>query len=101
MKAAQDRQRDYTDRKRKPWSSRLRDKVISRGLAVERGCAFSKRGKSESTIRPTFPRCYADVPLVTPLEGINVTMLQFVEERPVEIMEQEIKRLKQIEYHSG
>nr|GEZ58620.1 putative reverse transcriptase domain-containing protein [Tanacetum cinerariifolium] len=39
-------------------------------------------------------KCYADEPLVIPLEGIHVDdKLQFVEE-PVEIMEQEIKRLK-------
>ncbi|GKF01229.1 hypothetical protein Tco_0028152, partial [Tanacetum coccineum] len=40
-------------------------------------------------------KCYADEPIVMPLEGIHVDdKLQFVEE-PVEIMEQEIKRLKQ------
>nr|GEX79450.1 putative reverse transcriptase domain-containing protein [Tanacetum cinerariifolium] len=39
-------------------------------------------------------KCYADEPLVIPLEGIHVDdRLQFVEE-PVEIMEREIKRLK-------
>ncbi|GKB09234.1 putative reverse transcriptase domain-containing protein, partial [Tanacetum coccineum] len=39
-------------------------------------------------------KCYADQPLVMPLEGIHVDdKLQFVEE-PVEIMEWEIKRLK-------
>nr|GEZ93419.1 putative reverse transcriptase domain-containing protein [Tanacetum cinerariifolium] len=39
-------------------------------------------------------KCYTDEPLVMPLEGIHVDdRLQFVEE-PVEIMEQEIKRLK-------
>nr|GEW12237.1 putative reverse transcriptase domain-containing protein [Tanacetum cinerariifolium] len=39
--------------------------------------------------------CYADEPLVMPLEGIHVDdRLQFVEE-PVEIMERKIKRLKQ------
>ncbi|GJT96951.1 putative reverse transcriptase domain-containing protein [Tanacetum coccineum] len=39
-------------------------------------------------------KCYADDPLVMPLEGIHVDdKLQFVEE-PVEIMEREIKRLK-------
>nr|GEZ95011.1 putative reverse transcriptase domain-containing protein [Tanacetum cinerariifolium] len=38
--------------------------------------------------------CYADEPLVMPLEGIHVDdKLQFVEE-PVEIMEREIKQLK-------
>ncbi|GKD47363.1 putative reverse transcriptase domain-containing protein [Tanacetum coccineum] len=40
-------------------------------------------------------KCYADKPLVMPLEGIHVDdKLQFVEE-PVEIIEREIKRLKQ------
>nr|GEV73578.1 putative reverse transcriptase domain, ribonuclease H-like domain, aspartic peptidase domain protein [Tanacetum cinerariifolium] len=40
-------------------------------------------------------KCYAEEPLVMPLEGIYVDdKLQFVEE-PVEIMEHEIKRLKQ------
>ncbi|GJU94302.1 putative reverse transcriptase domain-containing protein [Tanacetum coccineum] len=39
-------------------------------------------------------KCYADEPLVMPLEGIHVDdKLQFMEE-PVEIMEREIKRLK-------
>ncbi|GJS80158.1 putative reverse transcriptase domain-containing protein [Tanacetum coccineum] len=39
-------------------------------------------------------KCYADEPLVMPLEGIHVDdKLQFVEE-PVEIMKREIKRLK-------
>ncbi|GJY64802.1 hypothetical protein Tco_0466262 [Tanacetum coccineum] len=39
-------------------------------------------------------KCYADEPLVMPLEGIHVDdKLQFVEE-PVEIIEREIKRLK-------
>ncbi|GJQ98166.1 hypothetical protein Tco_0009305 [Tanacetum coccineum] len=39
-------------------------------------------------------KCYADEPLVVPLEGVHIDdTLQFVEE-PVEIMEREIKRLK-------
>nr|GEX48881.1 putative reverse transcriptase domain-containing protein [Tanacetum cinerariifolium] len=40
-------------------------------------------------------KCYSDEPLVMPLEGVHMDdTLQFVEE-PVEIMEREIKRLKQ------
>nr|GEU66480.1 hypothetical protein [Tanacetum cinerariifolium] len=40
-------------------------------------------------------KCYADEPLVMPLKGIHVdNKLQFME-KPVEIMEREIKRLKQ------
>ncbi|GJZ58267.1 putative nucleotidyltransferase, ribonuclease H [Tanacetum coccineum] len=40
-------------------------------------------------------KCYSDEPLAVPLEGLHIDdKLQFVEE-PVEIMEREIKRLKQ------
>nr|GEX01613.1 putative reverse transcriptase domain-containing protein [Tanacetum cinerariifolium] len=40
-------------------------------------------------------KCYVDEPLAMPLEGVHINdTLQFVEE-PVEIMEREIKRLKQ------
>ncbi|GJZ34116.1 putative reverse transcriptase domain-containing protein [Tanacetum coccineum] len=52
-----------------------------------------------SRVRHTFhvsnlKKCYADEPLVMPLEGIHVDdKFQFVEE-PVKIIEQEIKRLK-------
>ncbi|GKC34707.1 putative reverse transcriptase domain-containing protein [Tanacetum coccineum] len=41
-------------------------------------------------------KCYSDEPLAVPLEGLHVDdKLRFVEE-PVEIMDQEVKRLKQI-----
>ncbi|GKB95476.1 putative reverse transcriptase domain-containing protein [Tanacetum coccineum] len=44
-------------------------------------------------------KCYADGPLVMPLEGIHVDdKLQFVED-PVEIMEREIKQLKRSRIH--
>ncbi|GJZ52421.1 putative reverse transcriptase domain-containing protein [Tanacetum coccineum] len=40
-------------------------------------------------------KCYSDEPLVVPLEGLHVDdKLRFVEE-PIEIMDQEVKRLKQ------
>nr|GEV08643.1 putative reverse transcriptase domain-containing protein [Tanacetum cinerariifolium] len=69
IQAAQDRQKSYADLKRKPMEFEVGDMVM-----------LKKR--------------YADEPLVMPLEGIHVDYrLQFVEE-PVEIMEQEIKRLK-------
>nr|GEZ51202.1 reverse transcriptase domain-containing protein [Tanacetum cinerariifolium] len=65
MQAAQDRQKNYADRKRKPMEFEIGDR-----------------------------KCYSDEPLVMPLEGVHIDdTLQFVEE-PVEIMEREIKRLK-------
>ncbi|GJV15995.1 hypothetical protein Tco_1361318, partial [Tanacetum coccineum] len=69
MQVAQDRKKSYADRKRKPMEFEVGDRVMLK-------------------------KCYADEPLVMPLEGIHVDdKLQFVEE-PVEIMEWEIKRLK-------
>ncbi|GJU36759.1 putative reverse transcriptase domain-containing protein [Tanacetum coccineum] len=72
----------------------------AQGLAVERGLTVQLELPQElSRVHHTFHvsklnKCYADEPLVMPLEGIHVDdKLQFVEE-PVEIMEWEIKRLK-------
>ncbi|GJY97265.1 hypothetical protein Tco_0514175 [Tanacetum coccineum] len=40
-------------------------------------------------------KCYADEPLAVPLDGLHIDdKLHFVEE-PVEIMDREVKRLKQ------
>ncbi|GJU23784.1 putative reverse transcriptase domain-containing protein [Tanacetum coccineum] len=44
---------------------------------------------------PNLKKCYSDEPLVVPLEGLHIDdKLRFVEE-PVEIMDREVKRLKQ------
>ncbi|GJS72317.1 putative reverse transcriptase domain-containing protein [Tanacetum coccineum] len=93
MQAAQDRQKSYADRKRKPMEFKVGDRVM---LKV----AYKLELPQElSRVHHTFhvsnlKKCYADEPLVMPLEGIHVDdKLQFMEE-PVEIMEREIKRLK-------
>ncbi|GJR99507.1 putative reverse transcriptase domain-containing protein [Tanacetum coccineum] len=72
----------------------------AQGLTLERGHTIRLELPQElSRVHHTFhvsnlKKCYADKPLVMPLEGIHVDdKLQFVEE-PVEIMEREIKRLK-------
>ncbi|GJZ14949.1 hypothetical protein Tco_0550626 [Tanacetum coccineum] len=58
---------------------------------------FGKRGKLN--LRYVGPlqvlaKCYADEPLAVPLDGLHIDdKLHFVEE-PVEIMDQEVKRLK-------
>ncbi|GJU29713.1 hypothetical protein Tco_1173302 [Tanacetum coccineum] len=72
----------------------------AQGLTLERGRTIRLELPQElSRVHHTFhvsnlKKCYADEPLVMPLEGIHVDdKLQFVEE-PVEIMEREIKRLK-------
>ncbi|GJS44850.1 putative reverse transcriptase domain-containing protein [Tanacetum coccineum] len=97
MQAAQDRQKSYVDQKRKPMEFEIGDRVMLKVLAK---VAYRLELPQElSRVHHTFhvsnlKKCYADEPLVMPLEGIHVDdKLQFVEE-PVEIMEREIKRLK-------
>ncbi|GJT60785.1 hypothetical protein Tco_1004318 [Tanacetum coccineum] len=125
MQAAQDRQKSYADRKRKPMEFEIGDRVMLKVSHWKGVVRFGKRGKLNpryvgpfkvlakvrkvayrlelpqelSRVHHTFhvsnmKKCYADKPLVMPLEGIHVDdKLQFVEE-PVEIIEREIKRLK-------
>nr|GFA26524.1 putative reverse transcriptase domain-containing protein [Tanacetum cinerariifolium] len=76
------------------------DRVMLKVLAKVGKVAYKLELPQElSRVHHTFhlsnlKKCYADKPLVMPLEGIHVDdRLQFVEE-PVEIMERKIKRLK-------
>ncbi|GJT24268.1 putative reverse transcriptase domain-containing protein [Tanacetum coccineum] len=96
--AAQDRQKSYADLKRKPMEFEVGDRVMLNSLTLERGCMIRLELPQElSRVHHTFhvsnmKKCYADEPLVMPLEGIHINdKLLFVEE-PVEIMEREIKR---------
>nr|GEU96545.1 reverse transcriptase domain-containing protein [Tanacetum cinerariifolium] len=91
IQAARDRQKSYVNLKRKPMEFEVGDRVM---LKVS---PWLERPQELSRVHHTFhvsnlKKCYADEPLVMPLEGIHVDdRLQFVEE-PIEIMEQEIKR---------
>ncbi|GJZ74818.1 putative reverse transcriptase domain-containing protein [Tanacetum coccineum] len=102
IQAAQDRQKSYTDLKRKPMEFEVGDRVMLKVLPWKRVVRFAVNflyRKELSRVHHTFhvsnlKKCYADEPLVMSLEGIHVDdKLQFVEE-PIEIMEREIKRLK-------
>nr|GFA85695.1 putative reverse transcriptase domain-containing protein [Tanacetum cinerariifolium] len=89
MQAACDRQKSYADLKRKPMEFQVRDKVMLKvspwkGVRVHNMFHVSNLKK-----------CHADEPLAVPLDGLHFDdKLQFVEE-PVEIMDREVKRLKQ------
>ncbi|GKA94730.1 putative reverse transcriptase domain-containing protein [Tanacetum coccineum] len=94
MQAAHDRQKSYADRKRKPMEFEVGDRVMLK-VSPWKGVIVLKRlelPQELSRVHHTFhvsnlKKCYADEPLVMPLEGIHVDdKLQFVEE-PVEIMD--------------
>nr|GEY83527.1 putative reverse transcriptase domain-containing protein [Tanacetum cinerariifolium] len=100
IQAAQDRQKNYADRKRKPMEFKVEDRIMLKVSPWKGVIRFIKQGKLNPRVHHTFhvsnlKKCYADEPLAMPLEEVHIEeTLQFVEE-PVEIMEQEIKRLKQ------
>ncbi|GJT06941.1 putative reverse transcriptase domain-containing protein [Tanacetum coccineum] len=92
--------RSYADWKRKPMEFKVGDRVMLKVLAKVGKVSYRLELPQElSRVHHTFhvsnlKRCYADEPLVMPLEGIHVDdKLQFVEE-PVEIMEWGDQRLQ-------
>nr|GFC48177.1 putative reverse transcriptase domain-containing protein [Tanacetum cinerariifolium] len=76
MKAARDRQKSYADLKRKPMEFQVGDKVMLK-VSPWKGV-----------------KCHADEPLVVPLDGLHVDDKLYFVEKPVEIMDREVKRLK-------
>ncbi|GJY24195.1 putative reverse transcriptase domain-containing protein [Tanacetum coccineum] len=99
MQVAHDRQKSYADLKRKPLEFQVGDKVMLKVLPWKGVVRFGKRGKlNPRYVRPfkvLEQKCYADEPLAVSLDGLHFDdKLHFVEE-PVEIMDHEVKRLKQ------
>nr|GFA93451.1 putative reverse transcriptase domain-containing protein [Tanacetum cinerariifolium] len=125
MQAAHDRQKSYADLKHKPMEFQVGDKVMLKVSSWKGVVRFGKRGKLNpryvgpfkvlerigdvaykldlpeelSIVHNTFhmsnlKKCHADEPFV-PLDGLHFDdKLQFMEE-PVEIVDCEVKRLKQ------
>ncbi|GKE38771.1 hypothetical protein Tco_1462176 [Tanacetum coccineum] len=97
MQATRDRQKSYADLKRKLMECQVKDKVM---LKVESIAYKLELLQELSRVHNTFhvsnlKKCYSDEPLAVPLEGLYVDdKLCFVEE-PVQIMDQEVKQLKQ------
>nr|GEU85104.1 putative reverse transcriptase domain-containing protein [Tanacetum cinerariifolium] len=97
MQAAHDRQKSYADLKHKPMEFQVRDKVM---LKVSPWKRVLDLPEELSRIHNTFhvsnlKKCHADEPLAVPLDRLHVDdKLHFVEEQ-VEIIDREVKRLKQ------
>ncbi|GKE63644.1 reverse transcriptase domain-containing protein [Tanacetum coccineum] len=70
------------------------------GITLERGYPFWQMGEVKLEVHSTFhvsnlKKCLSDEPLAIPLDEIHIDdKLHFIEE-PVEIMDREVKRLKQ------
>ncbi|GJQ91973.1 putative reverse transcriptase domain-containing protein [Tanacetum coccineum] len=100
MQAARDRQKSYADLKRKPMEFQVGDKVMLKETERVGEVAYKLELPEElSRVHNTFhvsnlKKCHADEPLAVPLDGLHLDdKLHFVEE-PVEIVGQEVKRLK-------
>ncbi|GKD83236.1 hypothetical protein Tco_1350075 [Tanacetum coccineum] len=97
MQVAHDRQKSYANLKHKPMEFQVGDKVLEKVRSI----VYKLELPEElSRVYNTFhvsnmKKCYADEPLAIPLDGLHFDVkLQFVEE-PVEIMDHEIKQLRQ------
>nr|GFC79533.1 putative reverse transcriptase domain-containing protein [Tanacetum cinerariifolium] len=89
MQAAQDRQKNYADRKQRPMEFEIGGKVAYK-LELPQELSRVHHTFHVSNLK----KCYSDEPLVMPLEGVHIDdTLQFMEE-PFEVMEREIRRLK-------
>ncbi|GKD75517.1 putative reverse transcriptase domain-containing protein, partial [Tanacetum coccineum] len=98
IQAAHDRQKSYADVKRKPLEFQVGDKIIAKvGTVAYRLELPEKLSRVHSTFHVSkLKKCLADEPLAILLDEIQVDdKLHFIEE-PVEIMDREVKRLKQI-----
>ncbi|GJT25150.1 putative reverse transcriptase domain-containing protein [Tanacetum coccineum] len=93
IQAARDRQKSYADVRRKPLEFQVGDKVMNHCYRLE---LPEKLSRVHSTFHVSkLKKCMADEPLAIPLDEIQVDdKLNFIEE-PVEIMDCEVKRLKQ------
>ncbi|GKA10148.1 hypothetical protein Tco_0689581 [Tanacetum coccineum] len=99
MQAARDKQKSYANLKRKPMDFQVGDKVMLKVSPWKGVVRFGKRGKlnprAETFHVSNLKKCYADEPLVVPLDGLHFDdKLQFIKE-PVKIMDREVKQLRQ------
>ncbi|GJT21386.1 putative reverse transcriptase domain-containing protein [Tanacetum coccineum] len=96
IQAARDRQKSYADRRRKPLEFEVGDKILDKvGTLAYRLELPEQLNRVNSTFHVSnLKKCFVDEPLAIPLDEIQIDdKLNFIEE-PVEIMDQEVKRLK-------
>ncbi|GKE78623.1 hypothetical protein Tco_1544743 [Tanacetum coccineum] len=101
MQATRDRQKIYADVRHKPLKFQVGNRVMLKVLAKERTVGYRLEPPQQlSRVHSTFhvsnlKKCLSDEPLAIPLDEIHIDdKLCFVKE-PVEIMDREVKWLKQ------
>ncbi|GJW04916.1 putative reverse transcriptase domain-containing protein [Tanacetum coccineum] len=100
IQAAHDRHKSYFDVRCKPLEFQVGDKVMLKVSLWKGVIRFGKQGKLNPRVYSTFhvsnlKKCLSDESLMILLDEIHIDhKLHFVEE-PVEIMDREVKRLKQ------
>nr|GEX68170.1 putative reverse transcriptase domain-containing protein [Tanacetum cinerariifolium] len=95
IQATRDRQKSYADVRRKPLEFQVGDKAMLKVSPWKGVIRFGKRGKLNPSYIGPFKKCLFDEPLAIPLDEIHIDdKLHFIEE-PVEIMDHEVKRMKQ------
>nr|GFC50329.1 putative reverse transcriptase domain-containing protein [Tanacetum cinerariifolium] len=96
MQAARDRQKSYADLKRKRWNTKLGIKVLERiGDVAYKLDLLKELSRFHNMFHVSnLKNCPADEPLAVPLDGLHFDdKLHFVE-KPVEIVDCEVKWLK-------
>nr|GEZ06325.1 putative reverse transcriptase domain-containing protein [Tanacetum cinerariifolium] len=99
IQAARDRQKSYADVRRKPFEFQVGDRVMLKVSPWKGVVRFGKQGKLNPRYIGPFKvldkKYLSNEPLAISLDEVHIDdKLRFVEE-PVEIMDREIKRLKQ------
>ncbi|GJW34217.1 putative reverse transcriptase domain-containing protein [Tanacetum coccineum] len=97
IQVARDRQKSYANRIRKPLEFEVGDKILAKvGTLAYRLELLEQLSRVHSTFHVSnLKKCFVDEPLAISLDEIQIdNKLNFIEE-PIEIIDQEVKRLKQ------
>nr|GEW21310.1 putative reverse transcriptase domain-containing protein [Tanacetum cinerariifolium] len=98
IQAARDRQKSYTDRRSKPLEFKVGEKILAKvGTLAYRIELLEQLSRVHSTFHVSnLKKCFVEKLLAIPLDEIQIDdKFNFIKE-PIEIMEREVKRLKQI-----